>query len=172
MTNPIDKKERKNMSERQTIQEIIDGVVCRILDKHNDHRGWLTEIFRNDELDGFEPAMCYISLTLPQVVRGPHEHQDQTDYFVFTGPGTFEVHLWDNRPNSPTSGVHQILTGGNDAPLCVIVPPGVVHAYKNVADMPGLVVNCPNQLFAGFQRSEPVDEIRHEEDVDSPFQIL
>lgn len=151
--------------------ETILGVVCRTLKKYNDHRGWLTEVFRNDELDGFVPAMCYVSLTLPGVARGPHEHREQSDYFVFTGPVTFEVHLWDNRPDSPTYGVHQIHTGGDHLPLCVIVPPGVVHGYKNVSDAPGLVVNCPDRLFAGEGRREVVDEIRHEDDTDSPFQM-
>ena len=34
----------------------INGVECRNLTKHNDHRGWLTEIFRQDELNGYEPT--------------------------------------------------------------------------------------------------------------------
>jgi dTDP-4-dehydrorhamnose 3,5-epimerase len=147
----------------------IHGVECRELTKHNDPRGWLTEVFRRDELNGFEPALCYLSLTLPGVTRGPHEHREQTDYFVFTGPGTFEIRLWDNRENSATYGHSQTLVAGDECPLCVIVPPGVVHGYKNISDVPGLVVNCPDQLFAGWNRSAPVDEIRHEEDKNSPF---
>ena len=150
---------------------LIDGVDCRKLTKHNDHRGWLTEIFRQDELNGYHPAMCYISLTLPGVTRGPHEHREQTDYFVFPGLGTFEIHLWDNRPNSVTFGYHQKFVSRGFQPVCLIVPPGVVHGYKNVSKEPGLVVNCPDQLFAGWDRSEPVDEIRHEDKVDSPFRL-
>jgi len=149
----------------------IDGVECRNLTKHNDHRGWLTEIFRQDELNGYYPAMCYISLTLPGVARGPHEHREQTDYFVFTGTGTFEIHLWDNREHSITYGHRRTFVAGGECPMCVIVPPGVVHGYKNISDAPGLVVNCPDQLFAGWDRSEPVDEIRHEEDDHSLFRI-
>jgi dTDP-4-dehydrorhamnose 3,5-epimerase len=83
----------------------------------------------------------------------------------------FEIHLWDSRPESATSGHHQTFIAGNERPMCVIVPPGVVHGYKNIADVPGLVVNCPNRLFAGWNRSGPVDEIRHEEDADSPFNM-
>lgn len=152
--------------------ELIVGVVIRKLKKNTDHRGWLTEVFRNDELGEFEPVMCYVSLTLPGVARGPHEHRHQTDYFVFTGPGTFELHLWDNRPDSQSYRTHQILTGGDSSPLCVIVPPGIVHGYKNVSCMPGLVINCPNQLFAGMERREIVDEIRHENDTNSVFHIF
>ena len=51
----------------------------------------------------------------------------------------------------------------------VIVPPGVVHAYKNVGPVPGWVFNGPNRLFAGRGRREPIDEIRHEDRPDSPF---
>jgi len=53
----------------------------------------------------------------------------------------------------------------------MVVPPDVVHGYKNISDVDGLVVNCPDRLFAGWNRSEPVDEIRHEEDGNSPFLI-
>jgi len=51
----------------------------------------------------------------------------------------------------------------------VIVPPGVVHAYRNVSDEPGWVFNFPNRLYRGPGRSEPVDEIRHEDLEDSPY---
>jgi dTDP-4-dehydrorhamnose 3,5-epimerase len=49
------------------------------------------------------------------------------------------------------------------------VPPGVVYAYKNVSSEPGLVFNCPNRLYKGPGRKEPVDEIRHEEEAGSVY---
>jgi dTDP-4-dehydrorhamnose 3,5-epimerase len=53
----------------------------------------------------------------------------------------------------------------------VIVPPGVVHGYKNIGDKPGWVFNAPNRLYAGRGKQEPVDEIRHEDEDGSPFRI-
>jgi dTDP-4-dehydrorhamnose 3,5-epimerase len=53
----------------------------------------------------------------------------------------------------------------------VIVPPGVVHGYRNIGDQAGLVVNLPNRLYKGQGRSEPVDEIRHEGDPHTCFRI-
>ena len=51
----------------------------------------------------------------------------------------------------------------------VIVPPGVVHAYKNVGTIPGWVINKPNMLYAGAGRQDSVDEIRRENTPDTPF---
>lgn len=150
----------------------IHDVVCKPLGKFLDERGWLTELFRSDELEpGVMPAMAYISMTLPGVARGPHEHVDQTDLFCFMGPSNFKVYLWDARPDSPSCGVKQVLYAGVDAPTMVIVPPGVVHAYRNIGLESGIVFNAPNRLYAGEGKREPVDEIRHEELEDSPFQL-
>ena len=150
----------------------IEGVIWRPLKKFHDQRGWLCELFRHDELAAeFHPVMCYISATEPGVARGPHEHVDQADYFCFFGPGDFELYLWDVRPFSPTRGMMQVETVGSSNPMMVIVPPGVVHAYRNVSDEPGLVFNCPNRLYKGWGKQEPVDEIRHENIPDSPFRM-
>lgn len=150
----------------------IEGVSVRPLKRFCDARGWLVELFRHDELrDSDHPAMGYLSQTLPGVARGPHEHREQTDLFVFVGPGDFKVYLWDTRPGSPTNGRRQTLILGQCRLAVVVVPPGVVHAYKNISEMEGLVLNCPNRLYAGPGRRDPVDEIRYENAPDSPFHL-
>ncbi len=150
----------------------IQGVEVRLLKRHQDSRGWLTEIFRADELDShINPAMAYISETLPGATRGPHEHEAQTDYFCFLGPSIFRVVLWDNRPASPSYRFRQELLAGEENPCVVIVPEGIVHAYCNVGNKPGWVINCPNRLYAGKGRKDPVDEIRHESDPNTPFRL-
>ncbi len=148
----------------------IEGVLWMPLKIHHDGRGWLCELYRNDDLRPEHlPAMGYLSVTEIGVARGPHEHVDQTDYFCFLGPSNFKMYLWDIRPESPTYQAKQVDVVGADKPMALIVPPGVVHAYKNVGTVPGLVVNCPNRLYKGQARKEPVDEIRHEERADSMF---
>ncbi len=113
--------------------------------------------------------MAYASQTLPDKSRGPHEHCQQTDCFVFVGPGTFRLYLWDAREDSATYRNYQKLVVGETNRVRVLVPPGVVHAYKNIGDVPALVVNCPNRLYAGPGRQEEVDEIRYEGQKDSPY---
>ena len=150
----------------------IHDVVVKPLSKFLDERGWLSEMFRSDELpEWFRPEMSYISMTVPGIARGPHEHVEQSDYFCFIGPANFKVYLWDARQESPTFGAKQVLFCGVDSPASLIVPPGVVHAYKNVSSENGIVFNAPDRLYAGKGKSQGVDEIRHEDAVDSPFQL-
>jgi dTDP-4-dehydrorhamnose 3,5-epimerase-like enzyme len=150
----------------------IDGVVVRPLERYADARGWLIELYRADAREaGLDPVMAYVSQTLPGVVRGPHEHREQSDCFALVGPGDFKLYLWDNRPGCPTLGHKQVLVAGESNPTRIIVPPGVVHAYQNVSRVPGLVFNCPDRLYAGPGKRSPVDEIRHENDSDTPFAL-
>nr|MCR5164579.1 dTDP-4-dehydrorhamnose 3,5-epimerase family protein [Thermoguttaceae bacterium] len=102
-------------------ESTIEGVSITPLKKYTDHRGWLSEIYRDDELpEGIRPAMSYVSETLPGVARGPHEHRTQTDIFVFLGPGMFRLYLWDARKDSPTFGVKMTLDVGVENPVRAI----------------------------------------------------
>lgn len=150
----------------------INGVAVKILGKYSDKRGWLIETFRNDELlTEFHPAMSYISMTHPQVARGPHEHIEQADLFGFIGPSIFKIYLWDNRKDSHTYLHKMIIVAGEGEPKSILVPPGVVHAYKNIGNQLGMVTNYPNRLFMGSGKKEKVDEIRHENDPNTIFKI-
>ena len=150
----------------------IHNVAVRDLRKFVDERGWLAELFRHDELaEEFQPVMAYISMTQPGVQRGPHEHREQADFFCFIGPSNFKLRLWDNRPESETYRQVMTLLVGEDNPKSVLIPKGVVHAYKNIGHAPGVVINCPNRLYLGAGRRQPIDEIRHEDDPDTIFRV-
>ncbi len=157
---------------------MIKGVTIKKLNKYDDERGWLAEIYRRDE-DKYQPAMSYISVTKPGVVRGPHEHVYQSDCFVFVGPGSFELHLWDRRPSSAKAtegkdleGGYMKLEVGEDNPTMVIVPPGVAHGYKCVGEKDGWCVNLPDKLYKGENKQEEVDEIRWEKVSGSIYKII
>jgi dTDP-4-dehydrorhamnose 3,5-epimerase len=154
------------------IRGVINDVVVRDLRKVVDERGWLAELFRYDELaEEFYPMMSYISTTAPGVARGPHEHVDQADLFCFIGPSNFKLRLWDNRPESATYRHVMTFFVGTDNPKAVIIPKGVVHAYRNIGSTPGVVINCPNRLYMGEGRRKQVDELRHEDDPDTIFRM-
>lgn len=153
----------------------IGGVFIKKMETYADNRGWLGELFRKDDPainlirgdSGFYPAMSYISITHPDVVRGPHEHREQTDYFCFLGK--FRLYLWDNRKDSPTHKNKKVVENADR--LIVVVPPGVVHAYKNTGEEDAIILNFPDRLYGGWNKEEKVDEIRYENDAESPFKI-
>lgn len=154
------------------IENPIEGVQVREVRMHSDERGWLAELFRSDALPpGLRPAMCYVSVTRPGAVRGPHEHAEQTDFFAFVGPGNLLLKLWDPRPTSPTRGHCMTLNVGRDRPRLVVIPPGIVHGYANRSHADAWILNFPNRLFAGRRRAQPVDEIRYENMPDSPYRM-
>lgn len=173
----------------------IPTVQVAELEDFTDDRGSLIEFWRNDELRfqsaSYRPAMGYLSWTYNRQIRGPHEHKDQTDLFVFAGPGAFALYLWTYVRSEGTGDVHpdvQVIIPVGDPEtyvkeervryadlgcrrLAVLVPPGVVHGYKCVTKVPGLLINIPNRLYRGLQKKRDVDEIRWEENPDSPFKI-
>jgi len=145
----------------------IGGVLIRELIQFHDSRGWLAELYRSDELGEYRPEMGYVSVTYPGIVRGPHEHREQTDYFCFLG--IFSLYLWDNRRDSPTYGKKKVIENADR--LVVAVPPGIVHAYKNTGETVGIVLNFPDRLYAGWGKKEKVDEVRYEQNTDSLFKV-
>jgi dTDP-4-dehydrorhamnose 3,5-epimerase len=150
----------------------ISGVLIKSLSIFTDSRGWLTELFRIDEWPAeFHPLMAYISSTYPGITRGPHEHVDQADLFCFLGPSNFKLRMWDNRADSETFGNVQTVIVGESNPSAVLVPKGIVHAYKNIGDVDGVVINCPNRLYRGESKTQAVDEIRHEDDSQTKFRM-
>ncbi len=148
----------------------INGVIIKKLNQYQDERGWLAEIYRDDETE-YRPVMSYVSVTNPGVARGPHEHKYQADCFIFAGPGEFELYLWDNRETSATKGNYIKTIVGETNPSLCIVPPGVVHGYKCIGAVPAYSINLPDKLWRGEGKKEEVDEIRWEQDPDSPFKI-
>ncbi len=145
----------------------IEGVIIKELKAYSDSRGWLAELYRKDEVGNYNIEMSYISMTLPKIVRGPHEHREQTDYFCFIG--NFKLYLWDNRKSSATYLNKKTIHIPER--MIVIVPPGVVHAYKNIGDENGIVINFPDRLYAGWGKKETVDEIRYEDGPDNLFKV-
>jgi dTDP-4-dehydrorhamnose 3,5-epimerase len=148
----------------------IDGVKIYRLTRFEDKRGWLMELHRSDWMgDDYLPVMSYLSLTYPGVSRGPHEHRKQTDYLCFPGISRFVLLLWDNRPDSSSYRRRIRIEIEEGHSIAVKVPPGVVHAYKNVGTVEGWIINAPDRLYGGENKSEAVDEIRYEDDPDSKF---
>jgi len=150
----------------------IKGVKVKVLEPFVDKRGFLVEVFRKDFLKKeILPVMAYVSLTYPKISRGPHMHLKQTDYFCFLGTSRFKLYLWDNRPDSPTFKRYEEIDIKEKEITIAIIPPKVVHGYKNIGRKEGFIINFPNKLYRGWKKKTRVDEVRFEDMPDAEFKI-
>ena len=145
---------------------------------HPDDRGFFMRIFSADEFaeHGLTAAVVQSSLSSNRrrgTVRGMHYQAPPSaeTKLIRCIRGAVHSVLVDARPDSPTFRNVMTLVVGADNPTAVLVPKGVVHAYQNIGSGDGIVINCPNRLYMGEQRREPIDEIRHEDDPETIFRM-
>ncbi len=134
---------------------MISGVKVKKLKMIPDERGMVMEIFRSDD-ELFEKfGQVYLSTVYPGIVKGWHFHKVQTDNFCII-KGMAKVVLYDPRPDSPSRGEVQEFFMGEQNPVLIQVPPGVVHGVKGVGTGPAYMINCPTEPY----RHEQPDEYR------------
>ncbi|MCL5105569.1 MAG: dTDP-4-dehydrorhamnose 3,5-epimerase family protein [Armatimonadetes bacterium] len=134
---------------------MIDGIIVKQLKRNADERGFLMEMLRSDD-DIFEKfAQTYVSLNYPGVIRAWHYHRKQDDFWVVP-KGMVKAVCYDAREGSPTHGeVNEFFLGDNN-PIILKIPIGVMHGYKTIGTEPSLLINFPTELY---NRAEP-DEYR------------
>ena len=152
------------------VMDNITGVIIKKLEKFEDDRGWIYEVYREDQ-DEVKPVMSYVSYTEQNIVRGPHEHEQQSDFFIFVGYGDFELYMWDNRKDSDTYKNHIKIVVGESNRCSVLIPPGVVHGYKAISHGGSFSINLPDKLYKGEEKKEEIDCVRHEDEKNSLFRI-
>jgi dTDP-4-dehydrorhamnose 3,5-epimerase len=146
-----------------TMARRIDGVVVKDLKVIPDERGWLMEIFRNDDPFFEKFGQLYMTVAYPGVVKGWHYHKRQTDHFCCV-KGMLKVVLYDDREGSPTRGEVNEFFIGDRRPQLLRIPAGVLHGMKGIGVEPALLINCPDQVY---DYADP-DEFRvppHDNDV-------
>ncbi|WAX95770.1 dTDP-4-dehydrorhamnose 3,5-epimerase family protein [Aminobacter sp. NyZ550] len=104
------------------------GCVVRDLKTHDDDRGNLTEIFRQEWDAGIEPVQWNFVRSQANVLRGIHVHVIHSDYLVCL-EGTLVLALSDIRPESPTHGMATTVTLKGSKMQAALVPPGVAHGF-------------------------------------------
>jgi dTDP-4-dehydrorhamnose 3,5-epimerase len=132
---------------------MIDGVKVRKLRFIPDERGYLMEMLRSDweEYDRF--GQVYITAVYPGVVKGWHYHKIQTDHFICIH-GMAKVVLYDGREGSPTHGEVNEFFMGDQNPMLLKIPSGVMHGFKGISQEMALIVNVPTELYNYEQPDE------------------
>jgi len=144
---------------------LIDGVVVKPLKVIPDERGYLMEIFRDDDPFFRKFGQAYLTVVYPGVVKGWHYHKVQDDHFCVV-KGMSKVVLYDLREGSPTKGEVNEFFMGEKNPILLLIPHGVLHGMKGVGVEPALLLNIPTEHY---DYKDP-DEYRvHPHDNDIPY---
>jgi len=104
----------------------IAGVEIRGLAPAADLRGSLCEVHRDAWGLAPRPVQWDFIATHPNVLRGVHVHRLRYDYLVMA-QGRATLGLTDLRRDAPSFCRGMTIEAPGDAPLLVVVPPGVAH---------------------------------------------
>jgi dTDP-4-dehydrorhamnose 3,5-epimerase len=125
----------------------IAGMNFRRLPPIEDERGDITELFR--PAWGFHPdPLVYIYRVnlRPGSIRGWVVHQKQEDRIAVTD-GAMTWAFFDNRPDSPTHKLLNVLTFSERSRTLFNIPIGVFHAVKNVGPTEAVFINMPTRPY-------------------------
>jgi dTDP-4-dehydrorhamnose 3,5-epimerase len=140
---------------------MIDGVMIKKLTVIPDERGRLLECLRCDDELFIKFGQMYMTTTFPGVVKGWHLHHAQWDNIVCV-KGMLKLVLFDERPDSPTTGQLDEIFMGEHRPLLVRVPAEVWHGWKCVSTEEAYIVNAPTEVYVYGAPDQ--DELPHDSD--------
>jgi len=125
----------------------IHDVTVRRLPPIEDERGEVVEVYR--QAWNFHPdplVFVYQATIRPGKIKGWVVHQKQDDR-IFTSRGTMRWALFDNRPDSPTYRVLQVMTISERHRALFNIPRGVYHAVQNIGETEAVFVNLPTRAY-------------------------
>lgn len=125
---------------------MIEGVITKKLKVNPDERGYLMEMLRADDEFFQKFGQIYLTVAYPGVVKGWHYHKVQTDHFVAVS-GMVKVVLYDRREGSSTYGEVNEFFIGEQNPILLVIPPQVAHGMKGIGTKPGMIINCPTEVY-------------------------
>lgn len=134
---------------------MIEGVNVKNLTLHNDERGRLMEILRNDEEIFISFGQVYMTTNYAGVIKAWHCHEKQTD-FVACIKGMIKLVLYDDRKASQTKGAVEEYFIGEHNNRLITIPPGVYHGWKNIRSDESIVVSVITEPY----NSNAPDELR------------
>lgn len=134
-------------SDGSKIGQLIDGVKIHPLVVHGDVRGTLTEVLSDSWHLVDAPIVQVVCITVrPGKVKGWSKHKlnvDRTAVVV----GELKVVLYDDRLDSPTSGlINEIVLGPYNRGLLVI-PNDVFHAVQNIGTADAVALIMPTRPY-------------------------
>jgi dTDP-4-dehydrorhamnose 3,5-epimerase len=134
---------------------LIEGVSVMPLESSDDERGSLVELLTTRD-SSIEPIVhVYQVFAGPGSIRAWVYHLHQYDRLAYT-MGSFEVALYDARPESPTAHRLNVFALGAARPALLRIPPRVVHGVHSASSQMSSFINLPTRAY----RHEAPDKCR------------
>ena len=131
----------------QSLSPTIDGVKTRSTANHLDHRGTVFEIFEGDTSFWETPIVyAYQFSVRSHQMKGWGLHEKKTDRYTIIS-GEVLLFLWDDRADSPTSGVVQKVVLSDRGVRQVVIPVGVWHLSLNLQADEARLINFPTDVY-------------------------
>jgi dTDP-4-dehydrorhamnose 3,5-epimerase len=127
----------------ERVEKLPAGVTFHDVVTHGDERGSVVELY--EPRWGWHPdpmVFSYCFTIRPGMIKGWGVHKNHEDrYFILFGE--MEVVLYDDRPDSPTSGLLAKVVLSEYRRRLMNIPAGVWHADRNIGGKDVVVVNFP-----------------------------
>ncbi len=111
----------------------------RMLEKKEDERGWLVELFKGSLLDNKIKGQIYSFSINPGAKRGNHYHKRKTEWFSIL-EGRCKLTLQRDEDKE------EIILDAED-PLLVKVLPNVRHTFENNAEEKAIIIAYIDEEF-------------------------
>jgi dTDP-4-dehydrorhamnose 3,5-epimerase len=131
----------------------IDGVRLIDLTRHADDGGAMTELTRLTDgrmaaLGDFMVRQVNYSEMAPGTIKAYHLHTRQTDVWFVPPTDRMLAVLLDVRKGSRTEAVRQRVVLGHGTSRLLVIPPGVAHGVRNIAETAGRIVYFTDLHFS------------------------
>jgi len=130
----------------------IEGVLVVPKKIVGDDRGKVMHVLRSDDPSFDHFGEAYFSEIFAGVTKGWKLHTLSVSNMVVP-VGEVRFVMFDASEGSATKGEYDDVTIGESNYQMLVVPPGVVYAWRNSADRSALVLNCATELWSAGESS-------------------
>ena len=131
----------------RSVKPMIHGVIVHRRPLQEDERGEIVEVYRPSWGLHPDPLVYVYQISVrPGAVRGWVVHRDQDDR-VFLSRGTLRWALYDDRQDSPTHRMLNVITVSERNRALIVIPRGVYHGVQNIGEKEATFLNMPTKPY-------------------------
>jgi len=120
---------------------MIEGVVIQELKRVVDEKGDILHMLRADSPLFSSFGEVYFSCINPKVVKAWKKHLRMTQH-IAVPVGKVELVMFDDREDSQTQGMVDVVEIGFDHYCLVKIPTNIWYGFRNISVQASLIANC------------------------------